>query len=499
MFSLALHSILFPFLVTKTMGSASEGLRIVFFPLLAPGHMIPTVDMAKIFAARGVNATVLTTPANADAVQSTINCADDFISQRITLSLLQFPPAAAVGCENMSSLPTQAARQNFLASLSALRQPFDQILRENLPDCIVADMFYPWTLDVAKELGVPLFFFHGMGFLTLCVMNCFGCPNPQLERPPNDPEGVVILGLPHRIELKWSQLPDLSKTGSLNYLFRQQSEAELGCSGVLVNSFYELEPDFTDHYNKVTGRKAWHIGPVSLCNKDLSEKSGRGITASSDCANCLSWLDSQPPSSVLYICFGSLFQFSPAQLREMALGFEASNTPFIWVVRNESLEWLPEGYEERVLGGGQGMVIRGWAPQMLILNHPTVGGFLTHCGWNSCLEAVTSGVPMITWPLFADQFFNERLIVDILRVGVGVGATKYVHAEEEMDVVKGDVIAKVVSRVMGGGEEAEGMRRRARELGEMAKTAVEVGGSSYIAIGELIKELNEAKAAREKS
>ncbi|XP_008800734.2 scopoletin glucosyltransferase-like [Phoenix dactylifera] len=482
------------------MDLASEELHILFFPLLTPGHMIPMVDMAKLFAARGVRATVLTTPANAAAVHSTINRADDSLRHRITVALLHFPSSAAVDCENMSCLPTQVARQNFLGCLASLCQPFDQVLREIRPDCIVADMFYPWTLGLAKELGIPLLFFHGMSLLALSVSHSMNRPKPPLESLPDDPETVVILGLPRRIELKRSQIPDLSKISSfLGDFFRQLGEAEMGCSGVLVNSFYELEPDFADHYKKVAGRKTWPVGPVSLCNKDFDEKSSRGDTACLDSANCLSWLDCKPPSSVLYVCFGSLFQFSPAQLREMALGFEASNTPFIWVVRNKSSEWLPEGYEQRVLGGGKGMIIRGWAPQILILNHPAVGGFLTHCGWNSCLEAATSGLPMVTWPLFADQFVNERLIVDVLKVGIGVGATEYVVEEEKVSVVKGDVIARVVSRVMGGGEEAEGMRKRARELGVMARKAVEVGGSSYVAMGELIKELNEAKAAREES
>ncbi|KAG1368022.1 scopoletin glucosyltransferase [Cocos nucifera] len=480
------------------MGSASEELHILFFPLLAPGHMIPMVDMAKLFVARGVKATILTTPANAVAVQSTIKCANASLRHRITVALLHFPSSAADDGENMSCLPTHAARQNFLSSLASLRQPFDQVLREHHPDCVVADMFYPWTLSLAKELGIPLLFFHGMSFLTLCVDHSMHRPNSPFESLPDDPKTVVVLGLPHRIELKRSQIPDLSKvSSSLVDLFRQLGEAEMGCTGVLVNSFYELEPDFTDHYKKVTGRKAWPVGPASLCNKDFDEKSSRGDTACIDWANCLSWLDGKPTSSVLYVCFGSLFQFPPAQLREMALGFEASNTPFIWVVRDKSSEWLPEGYEERVVGGGKGMIIRGWAAQLLILNHPAVGGFLTHCGWNSCLEAVSAGLPMVTWPLFADQFYNERLIVDVLKVGIGVGATEYVVEEEEIRVVKGDVIGRVVSRVMGGGEEAEGLRKRARELGEMARRAVEVGGSSYVAMGELIKELNEAKAARE--
>jgi hypothetical protein len=154
-------------------------------------------------------------------------------------------------------------------------------------------------------------------------------------------------------------------------------------------------------------------------------------------------------------------------------------------------EWLvKERFEERIKG--RGLLIKGWAPQMLILSHPAVGGFITHCGWNSTLESVCSGVPMITWPLFAEQFFNEKLVVEVLRIGIKVGVEIPVRWGDEEKVgvlVKKDGVEKAITMLMDGGEEGEKRRKKARELGEMGKRALEEGGSSQLNMSFLIEDI----------
>lgn len=137
-------------------------------------------------------------------------------------------------------------------------------------------------------------------------------------------------------------------------------------------------------------------------------------------------------------------------------------------------------------------MIRGWAPQVVILSHPAIGGFLTHCGWNSVLEAVSNGLPMVTWPFFADQFCNEKLVVQVLRIGVTIGAERPPSlADEERNgvPVKKEDVKKAINMLMDEGEERDERRRRAREYGETAKTAIEEGGSSYLNIKLLIKDI----------
>lgn len=297
-----------------------------------------------------------------------------------------------------------------------------------------------------------------------------------------------------------SQLPEFI-TAARRGFFKQTDVAHDLTYGMIMNSFCELESDYADLLKKRLNMKVWIVGPVSILNRDVEEKIARGDKASIDCSHCLSWLDTKKPGSVLYVCFGSLGRFTYAQLREIASGLEASEHPFVWVVRYEDklLEWLPEGFEERVISEGRGLIISGWAPQLLILNHPAVGGFMMHCGWNSCLEGITAGLPMIAWPLFAEQFFSERLIVDVLGIGIGIGVKVCSGNEEERDMVNGEEVRKVVDELMGNGEEGDGRRERAKELGVMARKAVEVGGSSYNDMSHLIEDLVGLKLAWNKS
>lgn len=220
--------------------------------------------------------------------------------------------------------------------------------------------------------------------------------------------------------------------------------------------------------------------------------------ASIDKDECFEWLNSKEPNSVVYVCFGSLAPSFPTQVQEIALALEASGLDFIWAitkklgkekeeVEKEELELLPKGFEERVKG--KGLIIKGWAPQVSILDHEAVGGFLTHCGWNSILESISSGVPMATWPLFAEQFFNEKLDTDVLRVGVKVGS-KVWNGMAKGIVLKRAEIEVALTRVMVG-EEALDMTNRANKLKEMAHKAVEEGGSSFCELNTLINELKE--------
>lgn len=201
---------------------------------------------------------------------------------------------------------------------------------------------------------------------------------------------------------------------------------------------------------------------------------------------------------MLYVCFGSLCEFAESQLLEIALGLESSNICFIWVIKSDAFLLLDKDFEERVKD--RELIIKGWAPQVLILNHPAVGGFMTHCGWNSVLESVSSGVPMITWPLFAEQFYNGNFVLTHWKIGVGVGVESGLAWGEEEKIgvlVRRDRVEKVVSQFMiNGGEEVEGMRKRASKLSELAKIAVSKGNSSYVNVGLLIDDLLNQKVER---
>jgi flavonol-3-O-L-rhamnoside-7-O-glucosyltransferase len=313
-------------------------------------------------------------------------------------------------------------------------------------------------------------------------------------------EPVPFPDFPHPLAVPKSQSTLSFYAPAMEKIRAMIGEEDSKSNGVIVNTFQELESIYLDSYEQFLKRKVWAVGPVCLYNRGLKQMATRGNKASIDEERCLKWLDSMQDDSVLFVNFGSLARGVPLQLMEIGLGLEASRKPFIWVVKagdkmQEIERWLiEEKFEERVKG--RGLIIKGWAPQVMILSHRAIGGFLTHCGWNSTIESICNGVSMITWPHFGDQFLNEILIVDVLKIGIRIGVERPIvwgsENSDEVMVRRGDVERKVLEFM---DEEKERMERsvRARELGDMAKKAIEEGGSSYKNIELLIQAVQKSE------
>ncbi|CAN1802546.1 UDP-glycosyltransferase 73C25 [Linum perenne] len=465
---------------------------------MAQGHMIPMVDIAKLLASRGVMVTIVTTPLNAARFESSLNRVIDELDLLIELVKLRFPCVEAglpEGCENCDMLPSIVYMGPMLKA-ATMMEPEVVALFEGMavrPMCIISDFCLPYTNNVAKKFNIPRITFTGFSCFCLVCMHCVKLHGDEIDRSVgSDHEYFVLPGLPGKIEFTKVQLPILIRKPSneepKNEFDDNVVKAESDAYGEIVNSFEELEPDYFSVYKNSKQGKVWCVGPVSLTNHNKMDKLQRGSNTISLSNHSLDWLDTKEPKSVIYVCFGSICNLSSPQLIELALGLEASGKPFIWAFRET---WIvDDGYEDRV--AGRGLVIRGWAPQVSILSHDSVGGFLTHCGWNSSLEGISAGVPLVTWPLFADQFSNEKLIVEVVRIGVRVGVEKPTVFEWKEDTnvsVKREDVGRAVRLVMEGGEEGDERRNRAKELAKMAKRAVESGGSSYKNIDVLIEDI----------
>ncbi|XP_028789961.1 UDP-glycosyltransferase 73C5-like [Neltuma alba] len=483
------------------MGSQAYHPHFILFPMMAQGHIIPMIDIARLLAQRGVIVTIFTTPKNASRFDSVLFRA---LRSRLPIRIvrLQFPFKEAglpEGCENLDMISSLDEDMifNFFDAIKMLRNQAEKLFEELTPQpsCIISDMCIPWTIQIAQKHGIPRIAFHGFSCFCLHCLHKIHTSN-VLESITSETEVFTVPGIPHHIEVNKTQIPVLMEDDRIKEFSEHMIDAETRSYGVVINTFEELEGEYVRDYKKERKDKVWCLGPVSLCNKDELDKAQRGNKASINEKLCLKWLDSQQPRSVVYVCLGSLCNLIPSQLEELALALEDSKKPFIWAIRGgdklQELEsWIKEdGFEERI--EGRGLLIRGWAPQVLVLSHPAVGGFITHCGWNSTLECISAGVPMVTWPLFADQFLNEKLACQVLKVGVSVGVEvpmKWGEEEKIGVVVKKEDIKKAICMVMDEGEESEERRKKAKELSEMAKKAVENGGSSHRNISLLIEDI----------
>ncbi|KAK4392481.1 Zeatin O-glucosyltransferase [Sesamum angolense] len=246
-------------------------------------------------------------------------------------------------------------------------------------------------------------------------------------------------------------------------------------SGDIYNSSRAIEGFYLDFIaeRKITGTEnLWAVGPFNPVV--FPEKKGSRTRH-----ECLDWLDRQSPNSVIFVSFGTTSSLSNEQVQELAFGLERSKQKFVWVVRDADKgdiftgqvrkSELPEGLEERVKE--RGFIVRDWAPQLEILGHPSTAGFMSHCG-NSCIESISMGVPIATWPMHSDQPINAVFVTKVLRIGMEV--KDWARRDE---VVPSSSVENAVRRLMAS-EEGDEMRKRAQELGAAVRNSVMEGGSS---------------------
>eukprot|EP00253_Pinus_taeda_P003081 PITA_03081 len=358
--------------------------------------------------------------------------------------------------------------------------------------CIVTDSFMSCTEEVATNMKVPRVIFWSIcAAASVCqlysefLMSQGHIPVKISEA--NNP-GKVITCLP-------GNLPPLRPTDLLSFYRAQDSadilsnsflhESKFASKGdcVLVNTFEELEGSDAVTALSLNGCPALAIGPLFLPNFLDGKDSTTSFLEEDE--RCLAWLDMQQPASVIYVSFGSIAVKSQEQLQQLALGLEGSGQPFLWVLRSDIQDGntavLPDGFEERT--NDRALLVR-WAPQVKVLAHTSVGLFLTHAGWNSCLESISMGVPMVGLPYFGDQYLNCRFAQDVWEVGLNFEG---VELDEQKVVSKEEVEGFV--RVMMTTTKGEQLRKNALKLKGYATKAVVPGGSSFNNLSTFIKDM----------
>ncbi|XP_057435314.1 soyasapogenol B glucuronide galactosyltransferase-like [Lotus japonicus] len=478
-------------------------LNVIFVPYPTPGHMIPMVDTARLFAKHGVSVTIITTHANALTFQEAID-SDFSYGYPIRTQVIQFPAAQVglpEGVENLKDGTSLEMLGKISSGIIMLQDQIELLFHDLKPDCIVTDMTSPWTVESAEKLGIPRLYFYSSSCFSNCASYFIRKYRPH-EKLDSGTQKFTIPGLPESIEMSPLQLAEWIRAKSAySSYFEAMFESESRSYGTIYNSFHELENDYEKLSNSAIGTKSWSIGPVAAwANRNDERKANGGTIRDLEKEpEWLNWLDSKKNESVLYVSFGSLTRLPQAQIVEIAHGLENSGHDFMWVIRKKDEDGDGESFllefEQRMKESKMGYIIWNWAPQLLILDHPAIGGVVTHCGWNSVLESLNAGLPMITWPMFAEQFYNERLLADVLKIGVPVGVkeNKFWTSMGEEEIVRREEILKAVVLLMGSGQESKEIRRRARELGDAAKRTIEEGGHSYNNLIQLIDELKSLK------
>ncbi|KQK20282.1 DIMBOA UDP-glucosyltransferase BX8 [Brachypodium distachyon] len=422
--------------------------RVVLFPLPFQGHISPMLQLAELLRARGLAVTVLHTDFNA-------------------LDPASHPELAFVSIHE--TLPDEAASPDadivaqLLALNSACEAPFRDALEALLrgPDdvaCAVVDGQWYAALGAASGLGVPVLALRTDSAATFRTVLAF----PRLRASGYIPikEEQLDELVPELEPLRVRDLirVDGSDTDALCGFIARVADAMRGSAcGVVLNTFDAIEaPELAKIQSKLSC-PAFAVGPLHKL-RPARPAAEHGSLHAPD-RGCLPWLDAHPRRSVLYVSLGSVACVDRAAFEEMAWGLASSGVPFLWVVRPGSVRGtdealspppLPDGLDEEA-GWRRGKVV-AWAPQREVLAHEAIGAFWTHCGWNSTLESICEGVPMLAQPCFADQTVNARYVTHQWGVGLEVG--------EEIERAR---VAEAV-RTMMAGEEGDRVSQRAREL-----------------------------------
>lgn len=397
----------------------------------------------------------------------------------------------------------------------------DQLLRSESElgrpvHVVVYDSFLPWAQGVARRRGAAC-----AAFLTqTCAVDVLythllagRIPSPPVvEELPDQ-----LAGLP--VQLQLDDLPtffvDKDRPPGLLELLTSQFLGLGTADHVLVNSFYDLEPQVS----KRSAHTQMHVGhhvilcvslsqeadylastwgaktvgpnmPSTVClDNHLSDDDGNADVVSYGVhlhtpmtAECKAWLDAQPPVSVVYVSFGSIASLGARQMEEVAEGLCGSGMPFLWVVRATETHKLPKNFSLEAKAAG---LIVPWCPQLDVLAHPSVGCFMTHGGWNSTLEAISSGVPVVAMPHWSDQPTNAKYVQDVWRVGVRV-------RPESDGVVARKEVERCVREVMEG-ESCKEFRLKALGWSKKAKKAINNGGTSDINISDFLSKVKSHK------
>ncbi|TKY56268.1 7-deoxyloganetin glucosyltransferase [Spatholobus suberectus] len=469
----------------------------VCVPFPAQGHINPMLKLAKLLHFKGFHITFVNTEYNHKRLLKARgpDSLDGLPSFRFETIPDGLPEPDVDDTQDIPSLCDSTRR----TCSPHFKNLLGKINNSDAPPvtCIVSDGAMSFTLEAAEELGVPEVLFWTT---SACGFMCYVQYEQLIEKdltPLKDSSYVTngylettVDWVPGIKDIRLRDIPSFIRTTDSDDLMvdfiRQECGRARRASAIILNTFDALEHDVLEAFSSILP-PVYSIGPLNLLVKDVNDKALNAIGSNlwKEEPECVEWLDTKEPNSVVYVNFGSITVMTSEQLIEFAWGLANSNKSFLWVIRPDLVAGenavLPPEFVKQTKNRG---LLSSWCPQEQVLTHPAIGGFLTHSGWNSTLESVCGGVPMICWPFFAEQQTNCRFCCKEWGIGM------------EIEDVKRDKIESLVRELMDG-EKGKEMKEKALQWKELGKHAASgPSGSSFLNLDNMVREVLLGKSVK---
>ncbi|XP_007047907.2 PREDICTED: 7-deoxyloganetin glucosyltransferase isoform X1 [Theobroma cacao] len=461
----------------------------VCVPFPAQGHVNPMMQLAKLLHSKRFHITYVNTEFNHGRLirsrgEEAVKGLPDFQFETIPDGL---PPSDRDATQEVPSL-CESTRKTCFAPFLELLAKLNSSPELRPVTCIVSDGIMNFGIKAAEVLGVPYVQLWTsstcgfLGYLKYRELTERGIVPFKDENFVGDGTlDMPIDWVPGMNNMRLKDIPSFIRTTNpddimLNFAMSVSEEC-LKSTSIIFNTFDELDKEVLE----VIAAKSpdnYAIGPLNLLCRQIPESQCKSLNSSlwKEDASCIEWLNKMEPKSVVYVNYGSVTVMSDHHLKEFAWGLANSKLPFLWIVRPDVVMGesavLPKEFMEEIKDRG---FTTSWCPQEQVLSHPAVGVFLTHCGWNSMLEAICEGVPLICWPFFAEQQTNCRYACT--KWGIGM--------EINPDVTRDDV--KALVKEMIEGDEGKRTRQMATEWKKKAEAANSIGGSCLGNFDRMIK------------
>ncbi|PIA56611.1 hypothetical protein AQUCO_00700750v1 [Aquilegia coerulea] len=441
--------------------------HVVMVPWLAMGHLIPFLELSKCLALKGFLISFISTPKNIEKLPKI----PENISSLINLVKIQLPQVDNLPDYAESTIDLPSDKVHYLMkAFDGLQVSLASYLENSvpIPNWIIYDSAAYWLPPIANKLGIPCAYFCLVNAATIAwngppsiLMGITENPRKTLEDilgvPPWVPFPSKVVYRLHEILRLMKIYNEDNNVTDVPQGYRAGSSVQ-GADVVFIRSCTEFESDWLQLVEQKICQKP--VVPIGL----LPPSSARSYDNDNGeiWREISEWLDKQKKESVVYVSIGTEATPTEEEVVELALGLELSQLPFFWVIRNpKSLSGddsfkLPDGFEDRISVSGQGYICKGWAPQVRILAHPSIGGFLTHCGWNSIIESLGLGRALIMLPFLGEQGLNARMLEE-RKVGIEI------PRDERDGSFTRDSVAKSLRMVIVD-DDGEPFRTKAREM-----------------------------------